>query len=321
MLKKSYASLLALTITVGLIALVWLNRYNISDYLVLRNYTPPTNVAQLAADTSLNEDGKHLFYVKKPQISGRQDFNKQCKDTEQTIVLGCYNGVNIFIFKVDDPKLNGVEQVTAAHEMLHVAYDRLSPIERKRIDGLINEAFKKISDQRITALADSYQKQAPGSVPNELHSILGTEVRDLGPELEAYYSRYFNDRSKVVDFANNYQKVFEDINLQVKAYDGDLALRKSEIDRREAGLITSAQQLKVQKANLDSALVSGQTRQYNNLVDSYNQAVNSYNSEIAEVQRLIDEYNKLVIARNKLNVQQQSLAKSIDSSVDAINNQ
>lgn len=313
MLRKALVSLLGLLIIVVSVGLIYINRYNITDYIILRSYNPPTEIVAIANDNSFNDFAKKLFYVNKPQILDRSSFSDKCKETEQTIVLGCYNGVNIYLFKVDDPKLEGVEQVTAAHEMLHAAYDRLSSSERKRIDKLVEASYKKINDPRITALADSYNKKQPGSVPNELHSILATEVNNIGPELEAYYSRYFYDRSKVVAYANNYQKVFDDISLQVKKYDADLALRKAEIERRENDLKYQTEQLQAQKNNIDSLLSSGQVRQYNALATDYNQAVNDYNSEVAEVKKLVDEYNELVIIRNNLNLQQQDLAESIDS--------
>jgi thiol-disulfide isomerase/thioredoxin len=319
--KKALVTLMGLLVVVASIGLVYINRYNITDYIILRGYNPPTEISALANDNTFNELSKKLFYVNKPQVLDRSSFSDKCKETEQTIVLGCYTGVNIYIFKVDDPKLEGVEQVTAAHEMLHVAYGRLSPSERKRIDKLVETSYKKINDPRITALADSYDKQQPGSVPNELHSILATEVNDIDPELEAYYSRYFNDRSKVVAYANNYQKVFDDINLQVKKYDGDLALRKAEIERRESDLKNQSKQLQIQKNSIDTLLSSGQARQYNAQATYYNQAVNDYNNEVAEVQKLVDEYNRLVVIRNNLNLQQQDLAKSIDSRPSTITNE
>jgi hypothetical protein len=321
MVKKSLVLISGLLIIIASVGLVYINRYNITDYIILRGYNPPTEITALANDNTFNELSKKLFYVNKPQVLDRSLFSDKCKETEQTIVLGCYNGVNIYLFKVDDPKLEGVEQVTAAHEMLHVAYSRLSPSERKRVDKLVEASYKNINDPRITALADSYNKQQPGSVPNELHSILATEVKDIGPELEAYYSRYFNDRSKVVAYANNYQKVFDDISLQVKKYDGDLALRKAEIERREADLKNQTRQLQAQKSSIDSLLSSGQVRQFNTQATDYNQAVNDYNIEVAEVQKLVDEYNRLVIIRNNLNLQQQDLAKSIDSRPSTMTNE
>ncbi|MEI6237405.1 MAG: hypothetical protein WCP03_02285, partial [Candidatus Saccharibacteria bacterium] len=248
-------------------------------------------------------------------------FGDKCKQSEQTIVLGCYNGLNIYLFKVDDSQLDGVEQVTAAHEMLHAAYNRLSTSERKRVDEMVQLAFKRISDPRITTLADSYQKQEPGSVPNELHSIMATEVKDIGPELEAYYSRYFDDSSKVVAYANGYQKVFDDINLQVEKYDADLALRKAEIERREADLETQGKHLQTQKASLDSLSSNRQNAQYNIQANTYNSDVNSYNNEVAEVQKLVEEYNRLVLIRNALNIQQQNLAQNLNSRVDTFTSQ
>ena len=319
--KRAIGSLFGLLVLVGVVALVWFNRYNITDYIILRGYNPPNDISVLANDDTFNDYSKRLFYVNKPQLLDRSTFGDKCKQTEQTIVLGCYNGVNIYLFKVDDPKLEGVEQVTAAHEMLHAAYGRLSSSERKRVDEMVQTAFKRISDPRIIALADSYQKQEPGSVPNELHSILATEVKDIGPELDAYYSRYFNDRSKVVDYANGYQKVFDDINLQVEKYDADLALRKAEIERREADLETQGKQLQAQKASLDSLSSNRQNAQYNIQANTYNSDVNSYNNEVAEVQKLVEEYNRLVLIRNALNIQQQNLAQNLNSRVDTFTSQ
>jgi uncharacterized protein YukE len=297
---------------------VWVNRYNIYDWSALQNYTPTAQITKLADDSGMNKYGHRLFYVNNPQVSIKEDFAKQCVNTEQTIVLGCYTGTNIYIYDVSEPKLEGVEEVTAAHEMLHAAYDRLSPSERNKVDILVNDAYKRINNPRISQLADSYRKQDPAIVPNELHSILGTEVRNLGPELETYYSKYFTDRNKVVSLSEQYEKVFEDIKTQVESLDGDLAIRKAEIDKREQNLTALAQKLSNQKAQMDAMLGSGRTQAYNSQVDSYNSAVNSYNAEVANIKRLIAEYNVLVEKRNSIAVQQESLAKSIDSRLDTI---
>ncbi|HUD03474.1 MAG TPA: hypothetical protein VMR51_01685 [Patescibacteria group bacterium] len=320
-LKKAAKTLIVLLIFVGAILLLWLNRYNIHDFIVLRGYKPPQTVAQLAVDDTMSSYGKRLFYVNKPQISDKSSFNSECKSTEQTIVLGCYTGSHIYIYKIVDPTLNGIEQVTAAHEMLHAAYDRLGPSERAHVDALVEAAYKKLNDPRINALADSYQKQEPGSVPNELHSILGTEVSNVGPDLEVYYSKYFSNRAKIVAYAQNYEQVFENLRSQVEKYDADLALRKSQITQKENDLNAQADQLATQKTNLDNLSASGQTRVYNTAVPNYNKAVDNYNVEVANIKSLIVEYNNIVQARNGVIIEQQNLAESIDSRVNAISNQ
>jgi uncharacterized protein YukE len=302
------------------VGVVWANRYGIYDFIVLFNYEAPNVVAALAADDTMTDRGRRLFYVNKPQISDREQFNTQCKTTEQTVVLGCYTGVAIYIFKVDDPTLKGVEQVTAAHEMLHAAYSRLSSSEKKRIDILVDAIYKKLNDPRINALAASYEKQEPGSVPNELHSILATEVKDVGSELEGYYRQYFTDRRKVVGYSETYSKVFEDLKNQVDNYDADLALRKSQINSLEDELQQMANNLKTQKSKMDALLASNRTDDYNAQVPSYNASVNTYNDKLVYLRQLIEEYNAIVIARNNVAVEQQNLAQSIDSRLSPIQN-
>ncbi len=308
--------------TIAVLALtassVWHFRYDLSDWLILQNYEPPAAVEQLATESGMNAYGRRLYLVNRPQISNREAFATQCTTAEQTIVLGCYNGVSIYIFDVTDPRLYGVKQVTAAHEMLHAAYNRLSKQEQEHVNALTMTAFKRMNDPRINELAQSYGKTEPGQVQNELHSILGTEVRNLGPELEAYYAKYFSDRSKVVTLSENYLKVFTDLKNQVDRLDADLALRKSEINRREASLTNQASVIAAQKSKMDALLATNQTAEYNSLVPSYNAKVDSYNQGLATVRRLVDEYNTIVEQRNGLGIEQSSLAQSLDSRLETI---
>jgi len=318
MSKKTIVSAGTLLVLLAAAVLTWTNRYNIYDWSRLQSYTPSAVVEQLSSKSGMSSYGQRLFYVNYPQISDRTTFNSQCTTTEQTIVLGCYTGTHIYVFKVDDPKLAGVEEVTAAHEMLHVAYQRLSPSEKMRIDGLVQAAYKRVDDPNLVQVVAGYQKTEPGQEANELHSILGTEYANVGPELEAYYAKYFADRTKVVTLANNYKKVFQDIENQVEKYDADLSLRKAEITRREAALDTKAAQLEAQNSQMDANLRAGRSGAYNAQVYSYNSGVNAYNAEVAAVKNLIAEYNNLVQTRNNLALQQQGLAQSLDSRVNSI---
>src|SRR6185295_11567695 len=98
----------------------------------------------------MTPDTRRLFYVYHPVLEDKQAFNSHCTDSEKTIVLGCYiSRTGIYLYDVTDSRLNGVEQVTAAHETLHAAYERLSSSERKRVDGLTAQAFAQVTDQRI----------------------------------------------------------------------------------------------------------------------------------------------------------------------------
>lgn len=318
-MKKGFLGITLTFLVVAFTAFfVFQNRYNIYDWAKLRNYKPTAPITALATTSGMNNYGTKLFYVNDPQISDKTKFNAECRTTEQTIVLGCYTGTNIYVYKVDDPKLQGVEEVTAAHEMLHAAYQRLSSSEKSRIDGLLQAAYARVKDKQLTDVMASYQKTEPGEQDNELHSILGTEYSNLGSELEDYYKKYFADRAKVVKLANDYKKVFEDISKQVEQYDADLSLRKSEINQRQSELASTAKQLETQKAQMDVLLRAGNAKEYNAQVNIFNQRVTAYNAEVKSVKMLIEEYNKIVEARNNLTVQQEGLAQSLDSRIETI---
>lgn len=316
--KRTVASLVTLALVVLAAFGVWQARYAIYDWAKLRNYTPTPQISALAQNSALSEYGTTLFYVNDPQLSDREEFANQCKVREQTIVLGCYTGTGIYVFDVQDDRLKGVEEVTAAHETLHAAYDRLSPSERKRIDALTQAAYDKINDQELAKRIESYKKTEPTEIPNELHSILGTEVRNVGSELEEYYKQYFTDRIKVVTLAEQYEKELLDRPNQIQRYDADLSLRKSEIERREKDLEAKSAGIQAQRARLDALLAAKNVAAYNASIASYNASVNSFNNELGAIKELINTYNAILDERNKLAADQETLAQSLDSRIDAI---
>ncbi len=113
------------------------NRQGIYDWLRLRGYDPPSAVVKLADQDGMKDYTRHLFYLNRPQLlSDVSSFRQACTQSENTIVLGCYHPGEdgIYIYDVQDPKLSGVEQVTAAHEVLHAVYERLSDSDRQSLD-------------------------------------------------------------------------------------------------------------------------------------------------------------------------------------------
>ena len=115
----SYVLLVLLLATLGL--LVW-KHDEILDMVAARNYQPAAVISQYVADTTMTSVAKRLFYANRPAVEDKEPFNVHCRDTEAEVAtLGCYTGnrQGIYIYNVTDARLNGVQQVTAAHEMLH----------------------------------------------------------------------------------------------------------------------------------------------------------------------------------------------------------
>jgi chromosome segregation ATPase len=229
--------------------------------------------------------------------------------------LGCYhsNQEGIFVYNVSDPRLAGVEQVTAAHEMLHAAYDRLRAKDRNNVDTLLENYFKTVTDQRIIDTMNSYKQSEPNDVVNEMHSVFGTEISNLPAPLESYYTRYFSDRQAITAFAAAYQGEFTSREDQIKADDAQLAQLKDRINSEEASLNAQLSQINSDRARLDSLRASGQIDQYNAGVAPFNEEVDSYNSGVKRLRDDIADYNQLVNTRNAIASELASLDQSIDT--------
>lgn len=311
-IRKYLGTIFALLL-LGVALWAWLNRLAIYDWVRLRGYTPPTVIAQLATDTTMKDSARNLFYVQHPAIEDKSTFNEHCGQGEQTIVLGCYvPKQGIYLFDVTDPRLEGIEQVTAAHEMLHAAYERLAADEKERINRLLTAVYEGLNNPRITKTIDQY-RTAGADVANELHSILATEVRVLTPELESYYSRYFTSRLAVVGFSEQYEQAFLDIENQVAAYDQQLEGLKKQVEANEIELTAQAAAIEAERDRLDQLLSSGQIAAYNEAVPKFNRQVRTYNALVAQTKDLIDQYNQLLEKRNALALEEQELFKAIDS--------
>lgn len=303
-------SLLSFAIFFG----AWYARQNIFDWARLYRYQPAAAISQLADKTTMTESTRRLFYVYHPVLGERTEFADECPSRgEQTIVLGCYvGGKQIYVFQVSDQRLKGVQEVTAAHETLHAAYARLSADTRQRIDGLTASALAASKDQRLISTIENYRQQDPSVVPNELHSILGTEVQDLPSELESYYRQYFTNRKQIVALSASYEQEFTRRRASIAASDQRLAALKPIIEANQAKISTETNELAERRQTLQQIQRSGDIEKYNAAVPGYNEQVRSYNALVVATQKLIDEYNQLVHDRNAVAVEEQDLFRALE---------
>jgi hypothetical protein len=267
----------------------------ILDYAALYNYQPSPEIVKIADSDTMNDKTRRVFYVNHPELQDKNSFKNSCVNQEKTIVLGCYvQNTGIYVLKVDDPRLNGIIEVTSAHEVLHAMYDRLSSDERAKVDAMTAKYFEGLKDERIRANIENYRSRDPAVVPNELHSILGTEVRDLSPELETYYSRYFNDRKQVVSFSEKYEQTFVDLENQAKTYKTQLDNLKKSLDANEQQVNALGAQVDQDRKRLDSLYNAGKFEEYNASVAGFNSLVDQYNGLIRSRKAMISQYNEIV---------------------------
>lgn len=314
--SKLLVRTLAITLGVALIFSAFVYRWQISDWWTARNYTPSAAISTIVSNTTMTHKATRIFYASKPQLQDKASFNTTlcARENSSTLVLGCYEpDRGIFILKVTDPRLDGEIEVTAAHEMLHAVYQRLSSREKAHLNQLLEAQFSKITDERIKKLIDIYKTTEPTAIDNEMHSIFGTEVRSLSPELEEHYKSYFTNRLKIVAYSEAYQQVFLDIRSQVQSYDDRLETLKKTIDANKLQLASLQNQLITMRSQLEAERSSGDISGYNAGVVPFNAKVSEYNALITTTTELVETYNTLVGERNAIALEQRDLVQALDS--------
>ncbi len=300
-------------------ASVWsfFNFTTIRDWYILLNYNPPSTIQALASYDTMTPYATKLFYVNKPLIESKTAFAIQCPgSSDSTHVIGCYHsGDNgIYLLNVTDSRLNGIIQVTAAYEMLHAGYARLSSSTKTKIDNAMWQYYSSANiSSAIKQQMASYAISEPGAKYDELYSVLGTEVGPIPSYLENHYKIYFSNRAKIVAAYNGYQSAFNDRQQEIASIKAQLAVLKDQINALESSLSTLQSQLNSQQLTLNNDRFSNNFYAYNSAVNSYNATVNQYNSLVNSTKSDISQYNNLVDTANAIAIEEQQLVSAISA--------
>ncbi len=221
-------------------------RQNIVDTVHAWQYHPSGQIVTVRDKLGLTAKGKALFDASQPEVESATTFNRSCQQQKETNnpILGCYVDQQIFVYDVTNAKLEGIEETTAAHELLHAAYDRLSNTERVSLDKEIEATYKRVKTPELEERMQYYKESEPGQELNELHSILGTEFRDVGPALESHYAQYFKDRTNVLAYFDDYNSIFSSVNDRLKTLQTRINSETSAVNREIKSYNAEASQLK-----------------------------------------------------------------------------
>lgn len=301
---------------------------------------PSPEIVQLATAAGMTPEAQKLFYRQQPKIQAKPIFAQSCQQLNRTadeiVAVGCYRTTGqlgrgesgeIFIQSIVDPRFSGIMEVTAAHEMLHAVYARLSDAERNRLAPQLQQAAKLIKDERLASIFKRYQEKDLQLYYNELHSHLGTELADLGnPELEKHYSRYFSNRLQLVALADRSQTPFRQIDTkaqfleaQINALEANLKSGKQALIATEKYLKDAREDLNAQKYALmnikvraetaDNTTFSNLVREFESSKARFNNGVNRYNARVRGHQRDVDSFNQQVEIYKRTVTEYNALAK------------
>ncbi len=210
---------------------------------------------------SFTDEAARAWYRANPTVLPQADIQTKCAGSVHgdSQLAGCYNGT-IYVMNYTEPEIASEMYVTAAHEMLHAAYQTLSSAERSSVDKLVVAEAKRINDPKLQKYLEGYDEKER---PNELHSVLGTEYPNLSADLERHYAQYFKNRSVVVAKHALYQS-------KIDSLENEITNLKSRLDRIGADAERA-------KANGNIALYNTYVYPYNSLVEQINAKIDDYN--------------------------------------------
>lgn len=298
---------------------VW-QRDWVRDSFMLLQYAPSEHIASVSERIALSSRGERYFYASLPEVNATTEFTELCENHEETsVVLGCYVNGRIYLFNVDNTELDGIVEVTAAHEVLHAAYDRLQRNDRNKVRELLENENKRLSKsaefrQRMSV----YDELSNDELIEELHSVIGTEVAAIDPELEQYYERYFENRQGIVELYQDYQAVFTQLQEQSRSLADSLDTQAVQINQRADAYRQASSRLDADIDEFNRRVANGEfaTRaafeSERSLLVSRSAALEN---ERLAINAAIDRYNEDKNRLDELAGHLEDLNNSIDSSL------
>ncbi len=311
----------------------WVKRQTVafSDWRKEKSYQPSAEIEELRSKLDLTAEGMTIFAAVDPTLEDGMGFNEKCtfKDIGG-YVLGCYvnDPGKVYIYQVDAEELAGIHEATAAHELLHAVWSRMSEQEKNELSVEL-EQFKRDNEDILGEELSLYDE---GNWQDELHSRVGVEFAELPEKLEAHYGKYFQNRKKLVEFYQGYKGTYDgiraradEIEVEIDNLKAEIADLKEQIDSdrqnyqtrleeykkavaeynecarsrscyTDAEFETKANELNSEGGNINYLrdVTNGKVRDYNAKVELLNQKIEEFNQNALHLQELNDKMNSQV---------------------------
>jgi hypothetical protein len=310
----SFGVLIAVVSAV-LVAAPWdaQRRQAYADQWIVWTEPPPPRIEQLAQALELTETGRRIFFASRPQIDGAADFQQHCP-LEGDIVLGCYGAQRIYVYEVTDERLSGTVEATAAHELLHAYYDRLSSDEAARIDELVAGyvATLPADDENVRIVAG----YPPAQQADEWHSRLGIAYAELPAALETHYAEIFADRSRVIAFSAESTAQLDGYADRIEQLSAELAAASDDLEARSAAYDAAIAALNADVATFNSRADAGDFSSQSQF-DSERAALlarqDALEADRVQLNRDVDAYNAKLEELKALDAERAELFSQLDS--------
>ena len=311
--KRNYCGWVILLVLVVIATIIVLNRAWIYDWFRGVTYRPTAEMISIRDELNLTGRGDFLFNATQPKLNGADDFNANCRQDESEVaVLGCYTAGNIYVYNITDAKLDGIRELTAAHELLHAVWARMGSKERENLRPILQQVYQN----NLSVLKDDIETYADDEWIEEIFVRAGTEIKKLPDTLEKYYAEIFDDQDAIVDFYESYIAVFREIKMKMEGLASEIEVLRDSINVKMTEYENKVNQLEVDITRFNncaetagcfateaefyvqrSTLVARESEinllndEINNMIDDYNLKVDEYNADALESRKLQNMIN------------------------------
>ncbi|MEK9167363.1 MAG: hypothetical protein AAB613_01300 [Patescibacteria group bacterium] len=260
-----------------------------TDANILKNYQPTAEIADIALQNTYTDKGKAMLYRTDPKFVGGEEFRAICA-ADGIEGLACTDTRKTTLLQIDDPKFSDHKYSAATHEMLHVAYHKLTDTETTAVNALLDqELLKHKNDYHLSGILDMLKEKKAGDTEtmySELHSKFGVEYADLVPGLEEHYRLYFTNRSEVVRLYqeggfNSRVRRIDQLNKEGKVMETKINALDSTLRSLQAAGV----------ANEDIDTFNAKVNQVNSLIRQYNAKAAESQKVFAEVETFYRYFN------------------------------
>ena len=311
--KRNYCGWVILLVLVAIATIIVLNRAWIYDWFRGITYQPNAEMAGIRGKLNLTGRGEFLFNATQPELNEADAFNANCRQDESEVaVLGCYTAGNIYVYNITDVKLDGIRELTAAHELLHAVWARMGSKERENLRPILQQVYQN----NLSVLKDDIETYTDDERVEEIFVRAGTEIKKLPDTLEKYYAEIFDDQDAIVDFYESYIAVFREIKMKMEGLASEIEVLRDSVNAKMAEYENKVNQLEMDITRFNSCaetagcfateaefyvqrntLVARENElnllndEINNMIDNYNLKVDEYNADALESRKLQNMIN------------------------------
>ena len=192
-MSKKILKIFGWLLFLSIIATLILNLQTIKDIYLSMTFEPSEEITSIKNDLDLTEKANMVFLASEPSLNNAEEFNLICNtESSDTSMLGCYTDQKIYLYDIDSNELRGVKQSTAAHELLHAIWYRLSATSKEEFIPILESVYEK-SDDEFKKSLETYDESAR---IEEIYVRSATQIKNLPDDLENHYAEYFKNQDK-----------------------------------------------------------------------------------------------------------------------------